>query len=475
MYQDKAFFLHCNHVWISFVTTHSLIYLLHVVDGSSRSTAYYLSEESVGKLTSIFRATKHNDRVVRKNLQCSMCDRKFSSVKPCRVHGQRHIGVFVCLCGGFYASTDTIGKHYKICSTIRSLPTRKGEDSFRYLFVDEENYAKFSRTLRIDNQHLQLTFAQQIPVGVIVETRSVLNQAPVEPNTSVIDLRQPVLTLADCLVNRRTLSPPAPQGGNNCLNPTGAESPTSPIGDVGDCSSTPPSGDVDGCTGGMSPPNHTPPSPDTTHPTPDCGAGEVVLDLLTAAAESAGLALDYSVGSARVSPPSPPSQCEKGGVFDGERISSPPFTSEEIFSPAFSSCMDRGMSVCGVSHVTPHTSSHDLIREEEECNWEGGYVLHLCEETPFPVTPHLPSHIERVFMEEGCSGEETSRLNCPDVSGSATPLILSHVEGGDEDADASLWLANHNEASTTLLIPPYLPTLRRSVLGSVVKRQILGY
>ena len=215
MHQDRAvFFLHCNHICISLVTTHSLIYLLHVVDGSLRSTAYYLSEESVGKLTSLFKTTKHDNRVVRKNLQCSMCDRKFSSVKPCRVHGQRHIGVFVCLCGGFFASTDTIGKHYKICSIIRSLPTRKGEDSFRYLFVDEENYAKFTRTLRIDNQHLQLNFAQQIPVGVIVETRSVVNQAPVEPNTSVIDLRQPVLTLTDCLINRRISSPPTPQGRN---------------------------------------------------------------------------------------------------------------------------------------------------------------------------------------------------------------------------------------------------------------------
>ena len=204
----------------------------------------------------------------------------------------------------------------------------------------------------------------------------------------------------------------------------------------------------------MSPPNHTLPDPDTTHPTPDCGAGEVVVDLLTMAAESAGLALDYSVGSARVSPPSSPSQCEKGGVFDGERVSSPPITGEEIFSPAFSSCMDREMSVCGVSHVTLHTSSRDLIREEEECNWEGGYVLHLCKETPFPVTPHLPSHIESAFMEEGCSGEEASRLNYPDVSRSATPLTHSHVEGGNEDADASMWLANHNEASTNLFIPP---------------------
>ena len=333
---------------------------------------------------------------------------------------------------------DTIGKHYKKCSTIQSLPTRKGEDSFQYMFVDEENYAKFSRTLRLDNQHLQLNFARRFPVGMIVEAGSALNEAAVEPNTSITDLRQPVLVLTDCLVDRRTPSPPAPQGGNDCFNPTGAESPTSPIGDVGGCSSTPPSGDVDGCTGGMSPPIHTSPSPDTTHPTPsNCGAGEVVPDLLAVAAESAGLGLSCPADSARVSPPSPPSQCEKGGVFDGERISLLPFTSEEIFSPAFSSCMDRGMSVCGVSHVTPHTSSHDSIRGEEECNWERGYLLSLREETPFPVTPHLPSRIERMFMEEGCRGEEGSRLpdnNFPDVSGSATPLIPSHVEGGNEDA-----------------------------------------
>ena len=83
------------------VTKHLLIYLLHVVDGSSRSTAYYLSEESVGNLTTIFRATKHNDRLIRKNLQCSMCNRKFPSVKPCRVHGQRHIGVLSVYAEGF--------------------------------------------------------------------------------------------------------------------------------------------------------------------------------------------------------------------------------------------------------------------------------------------------------------------------------------------------------------------------------------
>ena len=377
-----------------------------------------------------------------------MCDKKLPSVKSCRVHGQRHIGVFVCLCGGFFSSTDTIGKHYKICSTIRSLRTKTGED--RYLFVDEESYARLTRTLCIDNQHLHLKFCNRIPVGAIVETRSVVSQAPVESNTSVNDLRQPVLTLTDCLVNRRISSPATPQDGNNCLNPTGVGSPTSPIGDVGDCPSTPPSGDVDGCSGGVSLPNHTLPDPDTTHPTSDCGVGEVVLDVLASVVESAGVSLDCSADSTRVSPPSSPSQCEKGGVFDGERISSPPISGEEVFSPT-SSCMEREMSVGGVSHVTPHTPSRDLIREEEERRWEGGYVYQSCEETPFPATLHLPSHIESLIMGEGCSGEETSG---PDVSISTTPLIHSHVEGGNEDTVASMWLTNHNEASSALFIPP---------------------
>ena len=130
---------------------------------------------------------------------------------------------------------------------------------------------------------------------------------------------------------------------------------------------------------------------------------------------------------------------------------------KKSFPLAFSypELLDRGMSVCGVSHVTPHTPSHDSIRGRRSVTGRG-LSADLREETPFPVTPHLPSRIERVLMEEGCNGEETSRLSDNNVQMSLDPLHLSSLltsRGvGNEDADASLWLVN-NEASTALLIP----------------------